>query len=95
MNVPEVQCVFPGICHLGEGPLWHRRRLWVCDPESGESRVFWQGRMRVGGFAFCRDGSLVLCTDRGVYKLRIDEAGAPDPKQTDRLPLSLGAGKAA
>ena len=92
--------MYPGICHLGEGPLWHRRRLywtdiferrlWVYDPESGESRVFWQGRMRVGGFAFCRDGSLVLCTDLGVYKLRIDEAGAPDPEPRLLFHVPLG-----
>ena len=60
--------MYPGICHLGEGPLWHvgqrrlywtdiyERRLWVFDPASGSSRVFWQGDLQVGGFAFRRDG---------------------------------------
>jgi sugar lactone lactonase YvrE len=65
----KIECVYPGICHLGEGPYWHAgqrrlywtdiygRRLWVHDPDSGQSRVFWRGGLQVGGFAFNRDGS--------------------------------------
>jgi hypothetical protein len=38
----------------------------VHDPTSGSNRVFWRGELQVGGFAFTRGGSMVLCTDRGV-----------------------------
>jgi D-xylonolactonase len=98
--MPAIECVYPGICHLGEGPLWHvgqlywtdiyERRLWVFDPDSGSSRVFWQGYLQVGGFAFSRDGSLVLCTDRGVYRLGVDRDGAPEkePRPLWRVPLA-------
>jgi len=98
--MPAVECVYPGICHLGEGPLWHagrlywtdiyERRLWVFDPNSGSSRVFWRGDLQVGGFAFSRDGGLVLCTDRGVYRLGVDPDGAPEkePRPICRVPLA-------
>jgi D-xylonolactonase len=97
-----IECLYPGICHLGEGPLWHggqrrlywtdiyERRLWVFDPGSGSSRVFWQGDLQVGGFAFRRDGALVLCTDRGVYRLGVGTNGEPDaePRLLHRVPLA-------
>ena len=96
-----IECVFPGICHLGEGPYWHAgqrrlywtdiyaRRLWVHDPDSGENRVFWRGGLQVGGFAFNRDGSLVLCTDRGVYRLEMGRDGVPgqEPRLLFQVPL--------
>jgi sugar lactone lactonase YvrE len=97
-----IECLYPGICHLGEGPLWHagqrrlywtdiyERRLWVFDPGSGSSRVFWQGDLQVGGFAFRRDGALVLCTDRGVYRLGVGTDGEPyaEPQLLHRVPLA-------
>ena len=85
----EVTTVSTGMCHLGEGPVWNprrqqlfwtdifERRIWVHDPKSGASRVFWQGGLQVGGFAFTGDGALVLCTDRGVFRLGIDSSGVP------------------
>lgn len=97
-----IECVFPGICHLGEGPYWHagqrrlywtdiyERRIWVHDPDSGENRVFWQGGLQVGGFAFNRDGSLVLCTHRGVYRLGVGPDGVPElePRLLFQVPLA-------
>jgi D-xylonolactonase len=98
----KIECVYPGICHLGEGPYWHagqrrlfwtdiyERRLWVHDPDSGENRVFWRGGLQVGGFAFNRDGSLVLCTDRGVYRLETGRDGRPEaePSLLFQVPLA-------
>lgn len=98
----SVECVYPGICHLGEGPLWngaqgllywtdiYERRLWVHDPAAGTNRVFWQGELQVGGFAFGRDGGLVLCTDRGVYRLAVGADGAPDgePRLLHAVPMA-------
>jgi sugar lactone lactonase YvrE len=95
-----IECVFPGICHLGEGPLWrdgrlywtdiYERRIWVYDPAAERSRLFWQGDLQVGGFAFNRDGSLVLCTHRGVYRLGVDSNGVPEeqPRLLYHVPLA-------
>lgn len=85
----ELECVFPGICHLGEGPVWnvseqklywtdiYNKRLWVLDPGTGQSRVFWEGNLQVGGFAFTKRGGLVLCADQSVYLLRRQSDGEP------------------
>jgi D-xylono/L-arabinono-1,4-lactonase len=85
----KVTIVHDGICHLGEGPLWNPRRqrlfwtdifgrrIWVHNPRGGANRVFWQGELQVGGFAFTRDDALVLCTDRGVFRLGVDPSGEP------------------
>ncbi len=97
-----IECVYPGICHLGEGPLWqagqgrlywtdiYGRKIWVYDSDTSQSRVFWQGELQVGGFAFRRDGALVLCTDRGVYRLEVGPDGAPaaEPRLLYRVPLA-------
>jgi D-xylonolactonase len=97
----EIECVYPGICHLGEGPLWHvgqqrlywtdiyERRIWVYDPATARSRVFWQGKLQVGGFAFRRDGALVLCTDRGVYRLEVGPDGAPEAEPRLLFPIPM------
>jgi sugar lactone lactonase YvrE len=98
----DVTAVYGGICHLGECPVWNlsrqqlfwtdifERRIWVHDPKSGASRVFWQGGLQVGGFAFTREDALVLCTDRGVFRLGIDSSGAPqgEPELLFRVPLA-------
>jgi sugar lactone lactonase YvrE len=77
----NVKCVFKGICHLGEGPVWnvqlqrlfwtdiYNRRIWMYDPASGSSSIFWEGALQVGGFAFTRSGGVVLCSDKGVHLL--------------------------
>ena len=98
----QVECVHEGICHLGEGPLWRPelqklfwtdivgRTLWVHDPASGVSRPFWQGELQVGGFAFTARGSLVLCTDRGVFLLEVSAEGNPieSPRLIASVPLA-------
>ena len=82
----NVKCVCRNICHLGECPVWDARRqkllwtdilkkqLWEYCPATDEARLYWQGAMMVGGFAFARDGRLVLCSDKGVYKQADDGA---------------------
>ena len=98
----DVTTVYGGICHLGECPVWNprrqqlfwtdifERRIWVHDPKSGTSRVFWQGDLQVGGFAFTREDDLVLCSDRGVFRLGIGSSGAPhgEPELLIRVPLA-------
>jgi len=86
----DIEPVFDGICHLGECPVWHmahqklywtdilERRLWVYDPRTRESRRFWEGSHRVGGFAFTRNRGMVMCTDTGVYLLDAGEFGKVD-----------------
>ena len=88
----NLELVFDGICHLGECPVWHveqqklfwtdilNNRLWVYDPLKHQSREFWEGRHRVGGFAFTRRGGMVMCTDTGIYLLDESEFGILDGK---------------
>ena len=76
-----VECVVDRICHLGEGPIWNtaaqklywtdipQKRIWVYDPASSQSEIFWEDDLEVGGFAFTADGGVVLCTHRGVFML--------------------------
>ncbi len=77
----DIKCIFNGICHLGEGPVWnvrlqrlfwsdiYNRRIWMYDPASGACNIFWEGAYQVGGFAFTRSARVVLCSDKGVYLL--------------------------
>lgn len=86
----NIERVYDGICHLGECPVWNgeqqklfwtdilNNRLWVYDPLEHQSRRFWEGRHRVGGFAFTRKGGMVMCTDTGVYLLEGSEFGKLD-----------------
>ncbi len=83
----RVTCIFDGICHLGECPIWnverkklfwtdtYNKRLWVYDPAINESRIFWQGEHQVGGFAFTKYGGMVLGSDLGIYLLPPEEMG--------------------
>lgn len=76
----NVECVCNNICLLGEGPVWDvsrqrlywtdilRRQLWEYCPADGLAQLYWHGDMMVGGLALARDGKMVLCSDRGVYK---------------------------
>lgn len=84
----RIECIFEGICHLGEGPVWNageRRlywtdilngRIWVFDPAGGQSRIFWEGSVRVGGFAFTRKNDMILCAEDRVWLLERAESGA-------------------
>ncbi len=70
------------LCELAECPLWDQsdgclywtdipgRCLWRYDPKSGKSGPFWSGDMQVGGLCLCTDGSFLLCSDKGVFKLK-------------------------
>jgi len=69
------------ICHLAECPIFNHseqmlywtdileKRIWRYDPQTGRSRIEWEGDFQVGGFAFTKDNGIVLCTDKGVYLL--------------------------
>ncbi len=97
MNKPNIEVVHSGICHLGEGPIWntllrklfwtdiYNKKIWVYDPEKNESTVFWNGKYQVGGFAFTRTGNMVLCTDRGVFLLKLDPVGKIREQEPDLL----------
>ena len=77
----EVTSIGNPICGLAECPIWNdtekalywtdipNRRLWRYDPQTGETRQEWEGDLVVGAFAFTPDNDIVLCTDKGVYKL--------------------------
>jgi sugar lactone lactonase YvrE len=101
MSSQKVDCIFNGICHLGEGPVWkmqtqqlfwtdiYQRRIWVYDPATQQSRIFWEGVHQVGGFAFTRTGGLVLCTDHGVFLLSPDQVSRLPDKQVPRLLFNI------
>jgi Gluconolactonase len=90
MNSKKTICIHKGICHLGEGPIWntanqklywtdiYNKRIWEYDPQNKSSRVFWSGEHQIGGFAFTRTGGIVLCSDKGVFKLNVDSSGKPE-----------------
>jgi sugar lactone lactonase YvrE len=94
MYSQKLVCVYNGICHLGEGPVWNaqlqklfwtdifKQEILVYNPDTNSSSVFWRGSYKVGGFAFTLSGAIVLCTDRGVYKLNINPEGVPSPEPT-------------
>jgi sugar lactone lactonase YvrE len=96
MHTNNVECVYPGICHLGEGPIWNnstqqlywtdifQKRIWVYDPSKQQSQVFWEGELQVGGFAFTRAGGMLLCTDRGVYLLSSEALNQRMPEDVRR-----------
>jgi D-xylonolactonase len=104
MEITNIETVYEGICHLGEGPVWsvserrlfwtdiYNRRLWVYDPVKRQSRLYWEGRHQVGGFAFTKSGGLVLCTDKGVYILRTlpAEGANPEPELLYSIPMTPG-----
>lgn len=92
------------ICRLAECPIWNdtekalywtdipARRLWRYDPHSGDIRVAWEGDLVVGGFAFTKDNNVIMCTDKGIYKLvrttgslhrLLDVPMAPDERFND------------
>ena len=85
----NIETVYPGICHLGECPLWDARsgrlywtdvlnaRLWVYDPETDRSEIFLDSAGRVSGFAFTRDSGLVLFSSEGVLRVALDADGRP------------------
>lgn len=103
MENSKLECVYSGICHLGEGPVWnvqlqklfwtdiYGRQIWVYDPVRNRSSIFWSGSHQVGGFAFTRKGALVLCSDKGVYMQPVDSGGIPaeeEPVLLFEIPLA-------
>ena len=77
------------ICRLGECPVWHTHqqclywtdiiagKIWRYDPVQDNAMLFWEGGLKVGGFAFTPAGYLVLCGHTGVYLLHVDAHGNP------------------
>jgi D-xylono/L-arabinono-1,4-lactonase len=80
-NNSDVNLVCEPDCSLGECPLWNvaeqklyftdinNCKLWCYDPNSKEVTVFLETDYHIGGFAFNRGGSLILCADNKVLKL--------------------------
>lgn len=83
----NVQSLNNPICHLGEGPLWNvekqqlfwtdilEGKIWKYTPSSQKVELEWEGDHKVGGFAFANDGGLILCSNKGVFKLSKDQLG--------------------
>ncbi len=77
----EVESIGNPICHLGECPVWNsdeqalywtdilQKRIWKYIPRSGTIQVEWADDLAVGGLAFTDSGDMIICTDKGVYRL--------------------------
>jgi len=96
--VAKVDSIGNPICLLGECPIWNDeeqalywtdipgQRLWRYDRGRDTTEAVWQGDMMVGGFAFTRDNDIILCTDRGVFKLH--RPGEGDLELLLEIPLA-------
>ncbi|UCD51550.1 MAG: SMP-30/gluconolactonase/LRE family protein [Phycisphaerales bacterium] len=77
----EIVSIGNPLCRLAESPVWNdtekalywtdipARRIWRYDLRSGETTRAWEGDLIVGGFAFTGSNAIIMCTQRGVYKL--------------------------
>jgi len=100
-------------CTLGEGVLWDEReravlwtdihacRLWRFKPETGETR-HWRLPDRLGSFALCESGRLLLALAKGMYIADLRGAESADsldallltPIEPDRPTLRCNDGRA-
>lgn len=95
MNPKEIS---ETIFHLAECPLWNpienkfywtdilEGEIWSWNPGSEDVSMVWKGDMQIGGFAFTRDNNLILCTEKGVYKLLREQTPI---KLKEIMPLPL------
>jgi len=70
-------------CCLGECPVWNSslNALFWCDiecgeiwrycPDTGDAGIIAKLDMKVGGFAFTPENEMILCSDKGVFRLRL------------------------
>jgi len=77
----EVISIGNPICRLAECPIWNDTekalywtdipagRIWRYDPHSRETTLAWEGDLIVGGLAFTANNAIVMCADKGVYRL--------------------------
>jgi sugar lactone lactonase YvrE len=89
MAEPEVQCLWPGVATLGEGPLWlaHERALVFVDikgkrvhrwREEDGARCSWGLSEMPGWLVPCADGkSLLAGLQSGIVALELDQPGRP------------------
>lgn len=82
-------------CELGEGIVWcdrrggilwtdiHGSRLWLYRPAGGETRS-WKLADRLGSFALCESGKLLLALAKGLY-LADPDAASGEALPAERL----------
>lgn len=97
----ELKEISNAIYHLAECPLWNpidnkfywtdilEGEIWCFSPGSNEIIMVWKEDMLVGGFAFTIDNHLILCTEKGIFKLFRNNDQTRLEKITD-LPLETG-----
>ena len=95
----EIRCVWPARALLGEGPLWHRGRLyWVdvkkpavhCFDPAAETRQSWPMPEPIGCIAPRRAGGFVAGMKSGFAFIdlvggAIERIGNPEPEYPDIL----------
>jgi D-xylono/L-arabinono-1,4-lactonase len=99
----KVQSLNNPICHLGEGPLWNvekqqlfwtdilEGKIWKYTPSIQKVELAWQGDHKVGGFAFAKDGGMILCSDKGIFKIQKNQLGNVHAKPEKIVDIPLAA----
>ena len=97
-----MQVICDRIFHLAECPLWNVKEhalywtdilngeLWRYDEKTGESILFWKGGLQVGGFAFSQSGDLILCSDKGIFRLPKEGYTEREPMLLYKMPFEKG-----
>ena len=69
------------IHELAECPVWnkddkllywtniYKGNIWSYDPDKKQVKIAWEGKYIVGGFAFTENNDLILCTEKGVFRI--------------------------
>ncbi len=99
-----MQTICNKIFHLGECPLWSpvekslywtdilNGEIWKYNESEGTSELYWKGDLMVGGFALSSDGSMILCSDSGIFRLRREVPGLTGikPELIHEIPFRKG-----
>ena len=99
-----IRPLYNKIHHLAECPIWNAEdmalywtdilngEIWRYDVQTGKTRLYWKGKMLVGGFAFTPEGDIILCSDKGIFRLSksVKVQLAAKPELLFNIPFDAG-----